>query len=537
MITSLSSRNNAAAGITLIVSLLVCAASTVPASTQIDGNAGQAGEEKKEYFNDEDLKVEKVPGKWRLAGNNDLGQWHDPSVPVGIAAFKTVYGQGKYLGRIKIPEMKIVNRSQKVVQSIRLRWTIANYDEPNTILLEGVMPFMDVLIEPFSPPLLVNNPPIYFNKIVRPLLKDGEINFHILWTVGIQEVRFTDGTVWQRGRQTAFLRTSFASRSLNSKPPAFKPTLFFDILSWRPPGLLESSPCGEEPRSFASALLSSAFQIVDPPCRENRQCDYNHVTNKNICVVTTGIFCDLENCDPEGHCVCWQGPMPCLTCPDNDGDGHTAERCGGDDCDDGNDVIWRGAPEYCGDTFDNDCDGKRDCEDETCWRPEFCSTCPMPCDTGTCPASCMGDVDPCQYPSNDGCAPTFLRSGNCCYRPSPVLVDVRGDGFDLTDLAGGVRFDLNSDGTPEKLAWTAAGSDDAWLALDRDGDGRIANGRELFGNFTPQPDPPAGVERNGFLALAEFDRPAAGGNSDGLVDARGAQLGRWAWDVFLVAAP
>jgi hypothetical protein len=127
-----------------------------------------------------------------------------------------------------------------------------------------------------------------------------------------------------------------------------------------------------------------------------------------------------------------------------------------------------------------------------------------------------GDGTPC----DDGSG--FTSNGNLGGCGSPIIVDTEGEGFHLTSAEAGVVFDISATGHPIQIAWTAPGSHNAFLSLPGP-DGLVHNGKELFGNFTPQP---TSAHPNGFLALAEFDKAENGGNGDGVIDEKDAIYSR-----------
>jgi hypothetical protein len=105
-----------------------------------------------------------------------------------------------------------------------------------------------------------------------------------------------------------------------------------------------------------------------------------------------------------------------------------------------------------------------------------------------------------------------------CDPASPIIIDTGGRGFVLTSAKGGVLFDISGTGRAVQMGWTAAGADNAFLALPGS-DGLVHSGKQLFGNFTSQPP---SSNPNGFAALAIYDLPANGGNGDGIIDSRDA---------------
>lgn len=106
-------------------------------------------------------------------------------------------------------------------------------------------------------------------------------------------------------------------------------------------------------------------------------------------------------------------------------------------------------------------------------------------------------------------------------RIDPLTLDLNGDGIVTRTVNDGAYFDLDRNGIAEKAGWISP--EDGLVVLDRNGNNRIDDGGELFGDRTSLKD--GTIAASGFQALAEFDD-----NADGKIDANDAifsQLRIW----------
>ena len=103
----------------------------------------------------------------------------------------------------------------------------------------------------------------------------------------------------------------------------------------------------------------------------------------------------------------------------------------------------------------------------------------------------------------------------------PLYLDLYGQGIQTIGVAQGPFFDYEGDGFAEQSGWVSPGG--GLLCMDRNGNGIIDNGSELFGGQTPLPN--GQLAADGFHALAASDS-----NHDGKIDAQDpvySQLRAW----------
>lgn len=113
----------------------------------------------------------------------------------------------------------------------------------------------------------------------------------------------------------------------------------------------------------------------------------------------------------------------------------------------------------------------------------------------------------------------FIGQGNpscMCNTPLVLSFDDRAVVF-RADAKG--SFDLSRLGISHGSDWP--GADTPWLALDRNGNGAIDDGGELFGSATRLAGGSRGFARNGFEALRDLDA-----NRDGVFDGRDPAFAR-----------
>jgi hypothetical protein len=181
---------------------------------------------------------------------------------------------------------------------------------------------------------------------------------------------------------------------------------------------------------------------------------------------------------------------------------------------------------HCGATWGGDtivsvvCGG--DCSNPTPYSADRECGCYNYCDQGS---RCTPGYQP--LPAGSCTPPTQLEYDGCgcwrCYNQSPLIMTTDFAAVPkLSSATSGVQFDLLNNGHPVLMAWPTDATS-GWLVLDRNGNGEIDSGAEMFGTSTLLPD---GVPaEDGFVALTALDE-----NGDGALDQSDstfAQLRLW----------
>lgn len=111
-----------------------------------------------------------------------------------------------------------------------------------------------------------------------------------------------------------------------------------------------------------------------------------------------------------------------------------------------------------------------------------------------------------EYDPNDPLKKAFKKAE---VTKSPIVLDLNGNGIATQDVGNGTFFDYDGNGFAERTGWATSG--DGNLVRDLNGNGKIDNGTELFGDRTQLKN--GQTAANGFVAMADLDS-----NGDGKLD-------------------
>ena len=138
------------------------------------------------------------PGKFGFGYSFDKKQSDDPSVPVAVIGLSSVTASKPHTNKPRCAE--VVNRTQRVVKSVRLRWTVTALAadmkaiENAEVLVRGLLPAFEVEVPPGARRRFEMRG-VHFADFFQPLAAAGEINGKFNVVIGVARVEFADGTI------------------------------------------------------------------------------------------------------------------------------------------------------------------------------------------------------------------------------------------------------------------------------------------------------------------------------------------------------
>jgi hypothetical protein len=214
---SMLRRQNVVPCIFFLLLIVVVGFGLTQSSATAGGGNGQGNqrppfpsdEELKKDFNDDDLKEKdnKPAGHCTYTTLLD-SKMGDPSVPAYVRGIQIVSGGGKYQGIHKIKRVQVANRTSLTIVSVQVRVEVGPLVgiEKINVLLEDVLPFADASVAP-NDSQVVEIQTLYPPRLLKALAKGGELNGDFGIRIGVEAVRFEDGSFWRRPEPAASLKS------------------------------------------------------------------------------------------------------------------------------------------------------------------------------------------------------------------------------------------------------------------------------------------------------------------------------------------